>query len=394
MILETDSTATEVPDKSRRDKESSFVNKGLRILLLTEGGVANPLASSGINHHLHRALSKHYEVLVADIKLHGWRRYANALYAFGSSPGHWRRAYFVNLWAFEQKTRLSEQILRQHRGQYDLIFQIYATYAPDRQAAPKPYVVYEDCTHRMAAVEYPPLDTFRPHQRDRWYHQETQLYQRAGAVFARSTRMKDTLVDFYRVDPASVAIVGAGINFDSWSGTVKNDDGRTLLFVGKDFERKGGYYLLQAFEIVRAHIPDAHLIVAGPARSFRQEGVTFVGRVDNREHLRELYASATLFVMPSLFDSWGNVFPEAMAHRLPCIGTTAGGIPDIIVDGETGYLVPPKQPDILAERILSLLRDSDLARRMGQHGYQRATQVFTWDRVVERMRPHLEHLLS
>jgi glycosyltransferase involved in cell wall biosynthesis len=82
-----------------------------------------------------------------------------------------------------------------------------------------------------------------------------------------------------------------------------------------------------------------------------------------------------------------------MAHKLPCIGTHVGGVPDIIVDGETGYLVPPNQPQILADRILRLLRNPDMAREMGERGYRRAMQEFTWDRVVERMQPHLDHLM-
>ncbi len=369
------------------------VTKKGRILLLTEGGVTDPLASSGSNHNLYRVLSKHYEVLVADVRLRGWQRYTNALYALSICPRRFRSAYYVNRWAFEQKTKMCEQALKQHCGQYDLIFQIYATYAPTRSMSPKPYVLYEDCTHRMLELECPTLETFRPGQRQRWYELETRLYQQAAYVFAPSQKMSRILADFYQVAPAKIAQVGAGINFTQWPQESRSYDGHTILFVGKDFERKGGPCLLEAFELVRRQVPDARLIIVGPTKPIEQDGVLFMGRLSNREHLQQLYTKATLFVMPSIFEPWGHVFTEAMAHKLPCVGTNVGGIPDIIVDGETGYLVPPNQPEILAERMLQLLRNPHLLRQMGEQGYQRAMQEFTWEKVVERMRPHLECLI-
>jgi glycosyltransferase involved in cell wall biosynthesis len=245
----------------------------------------------------------------------------------------------------------------------------------------------------MAELEYPPWDTFRPGQRRRWYRLETRLYQQASLIFARSTRMKRSLVDFYKVDPEKVLVVGAGINYGSWPKHPKKYDSQMLLFVGKDFVRKGGPGLLEALDLVRRQIPEAHLTIAGPKEPVRRDGVQFLGRVNDRKRLQQLYTKATLFVMPSIYEPWGNVYTEAMAHKLPCIGTHVGGVPDIIVDGETGYLVPPNQPQILADRILRLLRNPDMAREMGERGYRRAMQEFTWDRVVERMQPHLDHLM-
>jgi glycosyltransferase involved in cell wall biosynthesis len=365
-----------------------------RILLLTRGGVTDPLASAGINYNLYRALRKRYEVLAVDVQLRGWQRYFNALYAFSISPRRLRRAYYVNLWAFQQRTRRCERILRRYRGQYDLIFQVHAIYAPSRSLTPVPYVVDDDCTHRMAELEYPAWDTFSAAQRRRWYHLEMQLYQQAGCVFARSERMADLLVDFYGVEPYKVMTVGAGVNFDSLYDRPKVHDGRTIIFVGKDFVRKGGHCLLEAFDLVRSRLPEARLVVVGPKESYERDGVQFLGRVGDRNRLQQLYAEATLFAMPSLFEPWGNVFTEAMAHRLPCIGTSVGGVPDIIVDGETGYLVPPGEPGVLAERILRVLLDPGLAQRMGERGYHRVMEMFTWDKVVERMRPCIAGLMG
>jgi glycosyltransferase involved in cell wall biosynthesis len=171
-------------------------------------------------------------------------------------------------------------------------------------------------------------------------------------------------------------------------------DGRTIIFVGKDFERKGGPCLLEAFDLVRRRLPEARLVVVGPRESHERDGVQFLGRIGDRKRLQQLYAKATLFAMPSLFEPWGNVFTEAMAHGLPCIGTSVGGIPDIIVDGETGYLVPPGESEILAECILRVLLNPGLAQQMGERGYRRVMGRFTWDKVVERMRPCIAGLIA
>jgi glycosyltransferase involved in cell wall biosynthesis len=246
----------------------------------------------------------------------------------------------------------------------------------------------------MAELEYPAWDTFSVARRQQWYRLEMQLYQQAGCVFARSGRMADLLIDFYEVEPDKVATVGAGVNFDSEYDRPKVYDGRTIIFVGKDFERKGGPCLLEAFDLVRRRLPEARLVVVGPRESHERDGVQFLGRIGDRKRLQQLYAKATLFAMPSLFEPWGNVFTEAMAHGLPCIGTSVGGIPDIIVDGETGYLVPPGESEILAECILRVLLNPGLAQQMGERGYRRVMGRFTWDKVVERMRPCIAGLIA
>ena len=178
--------------------------------------------------------------------------------------------------------------------------------------------------------------------------------------------------------------VGAGVNFDSGYDRPKVYDGRTILFVGKDFVRKGGPYLLEAFDLVRRRLPEARLVIVGPRESHERDGVHLLGRVDDRNRLQQLYAEATLFVMPSLFEPWGNVFTEAMAHGLPCIGTSVGGVPDIIVDGETGYLFPPGDAEAMAEKVLWHFSHSALRRRrMRRRCFEYAHSHLNMDQHIE-----------
>ena len=94
--------------------------------------------------------------------------------------------------------------------------------------------------------------------------------------------------------------------------------------------------------------------------------------------------TADLFVAPSLYESFGLVFLEAMRWGTPVIGTTAGGIPEIVEDGESGVLVPPSQPCQLARAIVGLLRNEDRRRRLGDAGRRRVETIFTVDRMAQR----------
>ena len=107
------------------------------------------------------------------------------------------------------------------------------------------------------------------------------------------------------------------------------------------------------------------------------------------------YSSSDIFVMPSKatldnFESFGIVFAEAGACGKPVIGGRSGGMSDAIVDGVTGLLVDPGNVEEVAEAILKLLQDRELARQMGERGRRRAVEDLSWERVTER----LEQLLS
>ncbi len=141
-------------------------------------------------------------------------------------------------------------------------------------------------------------------------------------------------------------------------------------------------------------MPDAELLIAGPPRVAGPlpPGVRLLGRLEPAE-LSRLYARASLFVMPSLFEPFGQVFLEAMEHALPCVGSDRGAIPEIIVNGTTGLIAPAGDPRALAERIIDLLRRPDTMRLMGERGRARVRERFTWPAVARRIDAGLLELL-
>jgi glycosyltransferase involved in cell wall biosynthesis len=250
-----------------------------------------------------------------------------------------------------------------------------------------------DNTYALSDRYYPPWAPMKPTERDRWLSIERATYHGASAVFARTHWVRQSLLQDYGLSPDRAVWVGTGCNFDPTS-LPKNkglDGGRTILFVGKEFNRKGVPTLLNAFTAVRKQMPEAHLVLVGRDLAINQPGVEVLGKVTDRDDLRRLYEQASIFVLPARFEPCGNVVTEAMAYRLPCIVTTGGGLAELVIDQETGYVIPPERPDILADSMLELLRDPKKRQRMGEAGAKRVSEELNWDRVVDRMLPYLEH---
>ncbi|MEM6782781.1 MAG: glycosyltransferase family 4 protein [Bacteroidota bacterium] len=185
---------------------------------------------------------------------------------------------------------------------------------------------------------------------------------------------------------------------------------RVLLTVGRLVPRKGLDTTLHALAQLRrddAYADVTYLVVGdGPDRDRLVEladdldvtgAVRFLGRVEGT--LRAYFNLADVFVMPSRaegpdVEGFGIVFLEANACGTPVIGSTAGGIPDAIVDGETGLLVPPNDAGALAVALRRLLDDAALRTRFGVSGRARVEQAYTWDRVASRVYRTLEDLVS
>jgi glycosyltransferase involved in cell wall biosynthesis len=171
------------------------------------------------------------------------------------------------------------------------------------------------------------------------------------------------------------------------------DSRRYIAFVGKLTELKGLEDLLAAISILKKRGIDVELRLAGDGDRQYWRARAAVHDIEDRLHFMgwldddakfSLLRAATLFCIPSHFESFGIATLEAMLFRLPAIGTRLGGYLDLIVDGETGFLVEPKDPQDLAQRIEALLADSGLATRMGRAAKTRALSSYSVDVVVDQ----------
>ena len=174
----------------------------------------------------------------------------------------------------------------------------------------------------------------------------------------------------------------------------------SVLFVGRLVERKGVTYLLKAWRKVRER-KHAHLFIVGdgPLRKELEreaeelgidDSVTFTGYITNEE-LDRMYRSSDLFVLPACVDSKGDteglgvVLIEALSREIPVVACAVGGIVDIVKHMRTGILVPEKNPDALADAILTLLENKKLASRLAREGKRWVEENFSWEAVAKKL---------
>jgi glycosyltransferase involved in cell wall biosynthesis len=215
---------------------------------------------------------------------------------------------------------------------------------------------------------------------------EREVLQTAKHIFTMSEWARGGLVEEYGFAADRVTAVGAG---PTQLRPVEDKDPATyaakrLLFVGLDWERKGGPLLLEALRLARRVDPSITLDIAGARLPIAEDGVRLQGWLD-WEELRRLYASASLFVMPSYQEAWGLVFTEAALCGLASVGLNRWATPEVIEDGVTGRVLEP-EAELLAATLLEMLGDPDRLQRMGQAARARASG-WTWRAVVERMLP-------
>jgi glycosyltransferase involved in cell wall biosynthesis len=189
--------------------------------------------------------------------------------------------------------------------------------------------------------------------------------------------------------------VYAGVNLTLPTVTAAPKKDPVVLFIGRDFERKGGPLLLRAFEQVRRRVPAAKLIIAGSTPRVDQPGVEVVGFIDKHSangeaRLIELYRRASVFTMPSHFEPFGIVYAEAMHFGVPCVGVDHCAMPEIVSHGVTGLLVPPDNDHALAQALIYVLRNRAEAALMGEAAITKARRLFRWEVVAGKMTTIIE----
>jgi|WetSurMetagenome_2_1015567.scaffolds.fasta_scaffold00094_39 glycosyltransferase involved in cell wall biosynthesis len=172
--------------------------------------------------------------------------------------------------------------------------------------------------------------------------------------------------------------------------------GRYLGTLGRLIGLKGIQVLLRAMPVVLKEYPEVVLLIVGdgPYRAELEalaeklgirDNIAFAGGIDH-DKLPAWINAMDLLAQPSIGDeSFGITVVEAMSCGKPVVATASGGMPEIVSDGETGFIVPKRDEKLLAERIVTLLKNKDLASSMGTKGRERVIAEFTWEKVAQRL---------
>jgi len=279
--------------------------------------------------------------------------------------------------------------------------------------------------HVLSAHSLEPMRPWKAEQLGGGYrlssYAERTAYEYAGGVIAVSGGMRqDILRSYPSVDPDKVHVVHNGIDIDEWSPNPQTSaltsrgidpEAPMIVFVGRITRQKGLPYFLRAVRelpaeyqvVLCAGAPDTPEIAAEVDQlvgelSQARDNIHLITDFLPRHELTQLLTHATTFVCPSVYEPLGIVNLEAMACGIPVVASATGGIPEVVVDGETGYLVQfeqledgtgtPVDPDSfvadLRDALVRMVSDPERAKEMGQASRRRAAEHFSWTSIAER----------
>jgi len=230
----------------------------------------------------------------------------------------------------------------------------------------------------------------------------------ADLITCVSKHERDMLISEIGIDHNNIKIIYNGIHWDDWQEVPDPNIFRDkypeitdkfVLFAGRLATNKGLSDLIKAMSILDYNDSDLVLMGAdmGLSNDLKKEAKSMnvrthiIGHVDDIVY-RSALSAAEVMVLPSEYEAFGIVLLEAAAAETPVIGTRVGGIPEAMSDGENGFLVDYKNPNMLAERLSELLADENLCKRMGENGREFSSD-FSWSSIVNQIESEYFSLL-
>jgi len=301
------------------------------------------------------------------------------------SPMSWRR-----------NSRRAHRSANAHRG-FNAVLMYGTTYRPRLRA---PMYCYLDATSaqvaRAGAWEFA---DFSERKKRQVIQYQRGVFESCAAVFPRSAWTAGSIREDYGIPDERIVVAGAGPNYSIEPRPHAPYDRKQILFIGSEFDRKGGPLILQAFRKVREAVPGAKLRIVGCSPDIREHGVEVVGRIERKASggqgrlLRE-FAEASVFCIMSEYEPFGIVLVEAQDCAVPCVAPDRFAFPEIIRHGETGIVLPAYDPALLADTFTELLTDPARLEAMGQAGQAWAAKQWTWDAAAARIESRVRQDLA
>lgn len=228
-------------------------------------------------------------------------------------------------------------------------------------------------------------------------------------MVAISEAVKDSIVESGRIRASRVSVIYNGIDTNEFKrisikreGFPINPAPSVVGMVARLDSQKGHRYFLEAASQVVKDIPGVKFLVVGdgPLKEKLRTQTTKLGLSKDviftgpARDIPQILDTLDLFVLPSLWEGLPSVILEAMAAGKPVVATAVGGIPEIVKDGQMSLLVPPRDPDALAQAIIKLLQNKELAQRMGQAGRRWVKDHFTIDKTVAQTEEIYDSLIT
>lgn len=251
-----------------------------------------------------------------------------------------------------------------------------------------------------------PLRPWKEEQLGRSYHLSTWVEKLAlessDRIVAVSKGSREEILKYFNVDPERVKVIHNGIDLNLYRH-IETDSTRKsfdlldqpyVLFVGRVSRQKGMTYLIDAMKYVDPGVrcvcctsaPDTKELEDEIAAKVASEPrVLWINYLLREEQYVELYSNAAVFACPSIYEPFGIINLESMACETPVVASAVGGILETVVDGETGFLVPPADPKAIADAINKLIRNDEMRRQFGKNGRKRVEDHFSWTSIAHKV---------
>lgn len=242
-------------------------------------------------------------------------------------------------------------------------------------------------------------------------HANRFIWSMNTAIVAISVDAKNELLKNNSINPGKVSVIHNGIDLDAFKSRVSQQEVKKTLGLESSYvigtvsrlsREKDQFDLIRAFAMIASFEPMIRLVFAGdgPLKDELAALADNLGIKDKivflgfRDDVNTILQAFDIFVLSSLHEGISLSLLEAMGSGLPVIATNVGGNPEVVVDGETGILVPPQDPEKMAEAIMKILKNPDLANKMGHAGRKRVEEKFSLDRMVREYEAIYEECLS
>ena len=256
-----------------------------------------------------------------------------------------------------------------------------------------PHFLYTDHT-ALANLDYPAFDK-KNLPTNSWLECEKNIYHNATLNFTMSANIANSIVNDYDCDSTRVVCVHGGANAAVAEDEVFDDrrySSQNILFVGVDWERKGGPVLVAAFKLVLEQFPQATLTIIGCTPKLDIPNCDVVGKIPLAD-VSAYFKKAAVFCLPTRIEPFGIVFLEAMAHKLPIVATNIGAIPEFVADGKNGYIVEPDNPQQLAAKLIETISSPERCKDFGTSGHQLFWNTYTWRKTGVKLRENIEQYI-
>lgn len=264
------------------------------------------------------------------------------------------------------------------RDKYDFVFQTQSLF--QNITSDVPTFLYTDHTN-LNNLNYSDINPWEYLGTASYQRQEKRIYENARMVFVMSGNIRKSLLKQYGIPDKRIRLVYAGSNTGTTAFNPNKYQSRKILFVGKDWHRKGGPLLLKAFGQVLQEIPSAQLIIIGCRPRTPLPNCLILGEV-GLDQVRQAYEEAAVFCMPTRREPFGLVFIEAMSRRLPIVASDIGALPELVENGRNGFSLPA-DPMLYAEKLIQLLNNPDTAAAFGAYAAEKISEVYNWNHVGE-----------